>query len=112
MRTKHPSDDAFEAWVDGADQLRTHSVQAAFRQGWNEQTEVAEAWWGIADRLAFQLADALHILKTQAGISNVRSEHDSAESALADYRKMLPADKQQAITERGMVVPMIRGPQR
>jgi hypothetical protein len=34
MRTKHQSDAAFESWVGGADQLRTHSVQAAFRAGW------------------------------------------------------------------------------
>jgi hypothetical protein len=35
MRSKHPSDEAFEAWVGGAEQLRTHVVQAAFREGWN-----------------------------------------------------------------------------
>lgn len=37
MRTKHPSDDAFETWVtsgDGEHLLRTHVVQAAFREGW------------------------------------------------------------------------------
>lgn len=41
MRSKHPSDEAFEAWVDGADQLRTHSVQAAFREGWAKGEERA-----------------------------------------------------------------------
>jgi hypothetical protein len=41
MRTKHDSDAAFDEWVDGAEQLRTHSVQAAFRQGWNKGGEKA-----------------------------------------------------------------------
>lgn len=38
MRTKHESDAAFLAWVGdggGADKLCTHTVQAAFREGWN-----------------------------------------------------------------------------
>lgn len=38
MRTKHDSDAAFEAWVtagEGEKILRTHTVQAAFREGWN-----------------------------------------------------------------------------
>jgi hypothetical protein len=38
MRTKHASDQAFEAWVTsggGEEKLRTHTVQAGFREGWN-----------------------------------------------------------------------------
>ncbi|HEX6786944.1 MAG TPA: hypothetical protein VF076_07085 [Acidimicrobiales bacterium] len=35
MRTTHPSDDAFIDWAgDSADVLCTHTVQAAFRAGW------------------------------------------------------------------------------
>jgi hypothetical protein len=35
MQTRHASDAAFDTWVDGVDQLRTHSTQAAFRAGWD-----------------------------------------------------------------------------
>jgi hypothetical protein len=42
VRSKHPSDEAFEAWVTsggGEDKLRTHVVQAAFREGWNAREQ-------------------------------------------------------------------------
>jgi len=42
MRSKHPSDSAFEAWVmdGGGDHLlRTHVVQAGFREGWNAREQ-------------------------------------------------------------------------
>jgi hypothetical protein len=56
MRTRHDSDAAFEAWVTsggGEHLLRTHTVQAAFREGWKaanarstqaEQREEREYW--------------------------------------------------------------------
>jgi hypothetical protein len=46
MRTKHASDEAFDTWVtsgNGEHILRTHTVQAAFRQGWNASHARAEA---------------------------------------------------------------------
>lgn len=47
LRSKHPSDSAFEAWVDDADGgaidiLRTHVVQAGFRAGWIAATNTQE----------------------------------------------------------------------
>lgn len=42
MRSRHPSDAAFEEWVDGIERLRTHSIQAAFRQGWNVRGSALE----------------------------------------------------------------------
>lgn len=99
-----------------ADVLGTHRCTTPERQdrlaeqGMAEFRRIAERaagdrWQQIAERLAFQLSDAVYLLKTQAGISDVRSEHDSAERALADFRKMLPP-------ERGVVIPLDREPRR
>lgn len=68
------------------------------------------AWRQVAERLAFQLSDALHILKTQAGISDLRSdEGGSAEQVLADFLAMLPSEQRQSmIGDRGVVIPLKR----
>jgi hypothetical protein len=59
MRTKHDSDAAFEMWVDGADQLRTHSVQAAFREGWNAREKAPNTL--IIDTTTARMTPALNV---------------------------------------------------
>jgi hypothetical protein len=56
VRTKHDSDAEFEVWVDGADSLRTHVVQAAFRAGWIAQA-ISAAPTLAAERSARAAAD-------------------------------------------------------
>jgi hypothetical protein len=43
MRSEHESDAAFDEWVGGANQLRIHAVQAAFREGWKRSLAERDA---------------------------------------------------------------------
>jgi hypothetical protein len=83
MRTEHDSDAAFEAWVDGADQLRTHSVQAAFRQGWNEQAKTAGVYRDVLARIVGAFTSGIYCANCGEGIETCRCIVDLARTALA-----------------------------
>ena len=83
MRTKHPSDPHFLAWVgsgDGVDKLCTHTVQAAFREGWN----AARAFEPAAENERLREALILIARGTWTAKNSVESIVWTARQALKD----------------------------
>jgi hypothetical protein len=86
VRSKHPSDEAFESWVDGADQLRTHSIQAAFREAWakgEERAALACPHTGTVERLRSALVEIMRIIDHEQPLGNGHSLREVARIALA-----------------------------
>lgn len=70
MRTQHPSDEAFIAWVsdgEGVDKLCTHTVQAGFREGWNAADRDSRAARDKAQALAATLSEDWHRTQKECG---------------------------------------------